>query len=309
MKAAPFHTALAEAPAAGTIYWRTAKDGIRLRIGVWSVPNAGGTVLLLPGRTEYIEKYGRVISKITEAGYAVATIDWRGQGYSDRLATDPALGHVGAFSDYQMDVAEMVAAAKKADLPRPWFMLAHSAGGSIGLRALINGLDVERAVFSAPMWGIQIPKHKRLAANTLPTIARAMGKSLGYLPGSGENIYATKAGFVENILTSDPEYFDYLARQANAVPEFSLGGPSIHWFGEAQADCRSLLRTARPKLPVLTFLGTREDVVSPSAVREMHANWPSAKLTMIEDGRHELMMDASSVRRQFFDDALEFLKA
>lgn len=306
---APFHADLAEAPAGGALVWRTAEDGVRLRLGVWSVPSARGTVLLLPGRTEYIEKYGRVISELTAAGYAVATIDWRGQGYSDRLASDPALGHVGAFSDYQLDIAELVAAASKAELPRPWFMLAHSAGGSIGLRALIEGLVVERVVFSAPMWGILIPKSKRLTARMLPTLARVTGKSLDYLPDSRANTYATKTGFVENALTSDREYFDYLSRQANAVPEFALGGPSIHWFGEAQAECRRLLRAARPTLPVHTFLGTREEVVDSSAVQAMHTNWPSAVLTVIDDGRHELMMDALAIRRQFFDGALAFLEA
>lgn len=306
---APFHADLAEAPVGGAVIWRTAEDGIRLRLGVWSVSSARGTILLLPGRTEYIEKYGRVISELTAGGYAVATIDWRGQGYSDRHASDPVLGHVGAFSDYQLDIAELVAAASEAELPRPWFMLAHSAGGSIGLRALIEGIVVERAVFSAPMWRILIPKRKLLIAMMAPTLARATGKSLDYLPGSRANTYATKTGFVENALTSDREYFDYLSRQASAVPEFALGGPSIHWFGEAQAECRRLLRAARPTLPIHTFLGTREEVVDPSAVWAMHANWPSAKLTVIEDGRHELMMDVSAVRRQFFDGALAFLEA
>lgn len=303
---APFHAHVAEAPEAGTVVWRTAKDGVQLRIGLWSVSQPRGTVLLLPGRTEYIEKYGRVISDITAHGYAVAVIDWRGQGYSDRLANDSALGHVGAFSDYQHDLFELIGAVKDAGLPQHLFLLAHSLGGNIGLRALINGLDVKRAVFSAPMWGILIPARKRLTALMLPTLARASGRTLRYLPGSRKGAYLIDNGFEDNLLTSDKYHFEYLVRQLSAVPQLVLGGPSIHWFGQAQAECARLIKAHRPDIPVRTFVGTQEGIVDPAAILAMHQNWPSAALTKIKSARHELMMEREPARQEFLENTLAF---
>ena len=95
----------------------TARDGVRLRVGLWPKRDARGTVLIFPGRTEYVEKYGRAASEFAARGYAVATIDWRGQGLSERLIDDPLTGHVFDFADYQIDVAALTEAAAEAGLP------------------------------------------------------------------------------------------------------------------------------------------------------------------------------------------------
>ena len=77
---------------AGAAFWLTAADGVRLRVGLWSHPGAQGTVLLLPGRTEYVEKYGRAAADLRSRGYATLAIDWRGQGLADRALDDPMSG-------------------------------------------------------------------------------------------------------------------------------------------------------------------------------------------------------------------------
>ena len=60
---APFHADLAEGPAGGHALWVNTSDGVRIRIGLWPAGEKG-TVLLLPGRTEYIEKYGRAAADL-----------------------------------------------------------------------------------------------------------------------------------------------------------------------------------------------------------------------------------------------------
>ena len=94
-----------------------------------------GSVLLFPGRTEYVEKYAPVAHRLMAEGYDVLSIDWRGQGMSDRLQPNPRPGHIRDFADYQHDVVEMIVAAEQLDLPRPWHLLAHPMGGCIGLAA------------------------------------------------------------------------------------------------------------------------------------------------------------------------------
>ena len=96
--------------------------------------------MILPGRTECIEKYGRAARDLVARGYSVISIDWRGQGLADRPLADHHAGHVGDFSEYQQDLDAMLAEAERAGLPKPYFMLAHSMGGAIGLRGLVRGL-------------------------------------------------------------------------------------------------------------------------------------------------------------------------
>ena len=108
---APLHNDLARGPAGASGHWVQTRDGVRLRLGAWR-NGAKGTVLIFPGRTEYIEKYGGAAAALAHAGYTSLAIDWRGQGLSDRLLSNRLIGHVHRFSDYQQDVQTLLAAAK-----------------------------------------------------------------------------------------------------------------------------------------------------------------------------------------------------
>ena len=92
---APFFRDIADGPGTGRAIWVHAEDGVRLRLGYWPLEGAKGTVLIMPGRTEYVEKYGRVARELAARGYAAVALDWRGQGLADRLGRVPSVGHVG----------------------------------------------------------------------------------------------------------------------------------------------------------------------------------------------------------------------
>ena len=55
-------------------------DGLTLRAAIWepTTPETRGTVCLLQGRAEFIEKYFEVVGELLGSGFAVATFDWRG---------------------------------------------------------------------------------------------------------------------------------------------------------------------------------------------------------------------------------------
>jgi lysophospholipase len=55
-------------------------------------------------------------------------------------------------------------------------------------------------------------------------------------------------------------------------------------------------------------VGGDEDIVSVPAIRQMHADWPSGELRVIEGARHELMMETPALRGRFMSETFEFLK-
>ena len=118
---APFFDDLAEAPAGGSVFWVDAGCA-RVRAAVCP-GGARGAVFLCSGRTEYIEKYGRVIGELTARGFSVVTCDWRGQGLSDRALADPMKGHVGDFAEYQRDVEAVLASPEAAAVGPPRVMI------------------------------------------------------------------------------------------------------------------------------------------------------------------------------------------
>ena len=317
MQDAPFHQFASDGTTPAWAFWAQADDGVRLRLALWQVapdnaaaPDPRGTVLLFPGRTEYLEKYAPTALAMNAQGYAVLGIDWRGQGLSDRLQDDPRPGHVDAFSDYQRDVVEMIVAATDLDLPRPWHLLAHSMGGCIGLGALLNDLPVERAVFSAPMWGINLRQMPQGMALGMAYIAGRLGRGGRAAPsGGGAGTYVLDEAFSQNLLTGDASEWCRMVREAAAWPELTLGGASFNWVSQALNECSRLDREPSPQVPTLVSLGNLERVVSAAAIRDRVARWDGATLLELDNCRHEPMMESADVRDRFLQSALAHFDA
>ena len=302
MNRAPLEFEISEAPTSGEVYWCDAPDGVRLRIGLWRHPlSIKGSILIFPGRTEYIEKYGRTIRELAGRGYSVLVIDWRGQGLSDRLSDDPRMGHVRRFADYQKDVQAMMDAAENLSLPKPWHLFGHSMGATIGLRALDAGLAVRACVFTAPMWNIGLPRMKRAIARPLAGAFQALGMGERYAPGSDGSSYVLKNPFEVNRLTSDPDMYWYFVRQASSLEDRQIGGLSIGWLYQTLREASLLSRVASPDIPCLTLVGKEDVVVDLDRVRNRMAHWPRGTLVWMEGARHDLQSEVPVIRGVVFD--------
>jgi lysophospholipase len=306
LEAAPLFEDIAGGPTGGVAHWLTTSDGLRIRVGHWPLAHAKGTVLIFPGRTEYVEKYGNSAQALQERGYASLAIDWRGQGIADRMTPKRAIGHVGAFSDYQKDVAATLAYAKEVGLPRPYFLMAHSMGGCIGLRALIEGLDVDAAMFSAPMWGVQMATPLRPVAWGLSAISTSLGFDQNIVPGQFEESYPLRETFEANTLTNDPDMWAHFGEQLRQQPDLGLGGPSLRWLNGSLREMQDLSTAPSPNVPCLTYLGTDEVIVDPLRIRERMKKWPGGMLRVIEGGKHEMLMDLPKMRNMIFDETAAF---
>lgn len=307
MDAAPLHEDVADAPAGGEAFWVTAADGARIRVGIWpaapgSTPR--GTVLLFPGRTEYIEKYGPAAQVYTGQGYTLLTIDWRGQGLTDRAMTDRRLGHVLDFAEYQRDLAAALDLATRRDLAKPWFLVAHSMGGAIGLRALHEGLDVRAAAFSSPMWGVKMewwePPLAWMSALAAPL--PGLGGKLTPRTDLDHALYADP--FEGNDLTTDLEMWTFMRRQLDSYPDLILGGPTLSWLRAALFEIGQLMRIAPPRVPAHTFLGTSERIVRPGAIHKLMGRWDGGTLELLDGAEHEIMMERPEIRNRFFEASL-----
>jgi lysophospholipase len=304
---APFHAELADAPPGAVTVWARV-GAVRIRLAWWKAGNKG-TVLLLPGRTECIEKYGRAAGDLVARGFSVITVDWRGQGLADRALPDRMAGHVGDFAEYQQDLDALLDEAARAGLPRPWYMLAHSMGGCIGLRGLVRGVPVKAAVFSAPMWGIAMAAWLRPVASVVSALAAPLGLIARYAPSTSAETYLLQTPFEGNVLTTDREMWDYMRRQVAEVPDLALGGPSIGWLKAALQECAALAAMPAPKLPAICALGTAEKVVDVPPVHLRMAGWANGQLDLYPGAEHEIMMEGPATRNRFFDRAAALFEA
>lgn len=303
---APLFADLADAPAGGTAHWVTTTDDKRIRLAVWS-GGSRATVLLFPGRTEYIEKYGRVVAELVSRGFSVVVHDWRGQGLSTRPNGTTDLGHVDDFSDYQRDIQAVLSHPAVTGLPKRRVLLCHSMGGCIGLRALHEGLDVQAAIFTAPMWGIGLNAFMNPVARTICAAGCTMGQKRRHAPGMKPDFYIQRQDFDGNTLTNDPDTYAWLRSHLDQKPELGLGGPSMGWLNRAFAETDALARMPVP-MPVLTFLGTNETVVDPVAIRAQMGKDDAGKLVISAGAQHEILMETGDVRERAWFDIDSWLK-
>lgn len=302
LTSAPLFDDVSDGPLGGVAHWITTSDEVRIRIGHWRpVGPAQGTVLMFPGRTEFIEKYGHVARQLAARGYATLAIDWRGQGLSDRPLKDGRIGHVAQFIDYQKDIAAVMRAARELDLPRPFHLLAHSMGGAIGLRAVMEGLPVQTCAFTAPMWGIQLSPAMRPFAQALAFGGTRLGFGEHVAPNFPPESYVLTQSFEGNTLTTDADMYKQMQDQLAAHPELGLGGPSLNWLRESLSETSHLVERSSPDIPCVTFLGSVEKIVDTQRIHDRMEVWPRGTLEIIDGAEHEVLMEAPATRAAVFD--------
>lgn len=288
---APYFAELAQEPDSGRAIWLSTADNIRIRIAEWTRVDAIGTVFVLPGRTEYCEKYAEVATRLNDHQFHVVAIDWRGQGLSDHFGKSHMVGHVNQFRDFQQDLAAMLAYAQAQDLPKPWSMLAHSMGGAIGLRNLIEQDDFSSVAFSGPMWGIYMTPQVQLFAPILAKLISATKLRDNFALSVSHGSILIENEFANNTLTPSQSAWDLLKSHMIKRPELQLGGPSYAWLSQALQDGDLLARMPTPDTPCLCLLGDNERIVDVKRIKKRMADWSNGILHTISPGEHEVLVD------------------
>lgn len=277
------------------------RDGRLLRAAAFPCPGkARGTIALFQGHNEFIEKYFETIEDLRGRGFEVVTLDWRGQGGSERELADPRKGHVDDFSQYHRDLDAFVAQAMSGR-PSPWFALAHSMGGAILLDAAhIGRAPFRRLVLSAPMIDIALPfpRGARWLADTLDML----GLGGMYIPGGTGASFIEKP-FADNRLTTDPVRFARNAQILAKAPQLAIGDPTIGWVNAA---FRLMKRFEAPeyarsiRTPILTVACGRENIVSNPAIERFVQRLNNSALVMAPGAKHEILMERDELRDQFW---------
>jgi lysophospholipase len=278
-------------------------DGRELRFARFPPPpGRKGTVCLFQGRAEFIEKYFEVVRDLQARGFAVATLDWRGQGLSDRVLSDPRKGHVKSFSEYDQDLDAFMKQVVLPDCPPPFFALAHSTGGAILMRALAHGRRwFDRAVMTSPLLAVRLPGSPRVAHLTVQFM-RLFGMGTSYLPGGGATAMSSLP-FPGNLLTSDPVRYARAGAIVEAEPALGLGSPTVAWVHAAFKATAEFADPSYPtnmRQPLLIVAAGQDEVVSTPAIEQFAVRLRAGSHLIVAGARHELMMEQDRFRGQFW---------
>lgn len=281
----------------------TTTDKLRLRYAIWP-KSAGphrGTVCLVQGRTEYIEKYFETVADFRARGFAVATFDWRGQGGSERLIGNPTLGYVDKFDDYWTDLRCFHAEILLPDCPPPFYLVGHSMGGLASLYAATRDrMMFDRVFLSAPMVSLYKMEHAMKRWALFAEMASFVG--LGKVPVARRgDRRPDEAMFVNNPLTSDVLRYNRMVETIRADDGLYLGSPTLRWLAasmRAMADAAHDSFPATLKIPLLMLAAARDEIVSTPAIEALGLRLRTGRHMVIPGARHEMFMENDAIRGQ-----------
>ncbi len=308
---------VAEPPPAGC---RTATvtgaGGVRLRVLHAPADPAcapRGTVAILPGRTQFAERWFETMRELAARGFATAVVDHRGQGGSPRPLDDPMRHHLTDFGVMVADAARFVRRlATCGGMPEPLWLLGHSMGAHVGLRLLAESKEaasIRAAVLTAPMVAIRTAPLPRRPAEALARLMVRLGRGGNYAFGQGPWRDDARDRAMRRRLLSESGTRLALERAWLARrPDLAVGGVTWEWVAAALASSRRLQAPGAAEsvaTPCLFVLAGRDRVVDNRAARRLVRRMPQARLVEIPDALHEILHERDEVRAAFwraFDD-------
>jgi lysophospholipase len=280
--------------------WEAA-DGWSVRRIDWPAPTQGakGSILFLPGRGDFYEKYLETLEHWNASGWHVTASDWRGQGDSGRLGNDPVTGHIDDFSTWCEDLG-LLWKRWKAETPGPHVLAGHSMGGHLVLRAVAEGLaDPAALILSAPMLGFTAS----LLPQSLMHQAAKLMMSLGD-PRRPAWKWSEAPGQVPearaHLLTHDAERYADELWWRDHRPALVMGPGSWGWVERAYASMRLLEEPGMlesVKVPVVIVATDNDKLVGWKPIARAATRLPDCELVHFgKEGRHELLREADPVR-------------
>ena len=265
----------------------TAPDGLHLHARHWAAPAPSGVVVVAHGFGEHSGCYDHVArALVATVGSDVLVADLRGHGVSP--------GRRGVVRRYDELTGDLIAAFDHAGRERPGlprFVLGHSNGGPLALRAALDpraGPEIAGLILSNPSL--------RLAAR-VPGWKLALGRFLlRHAPG-----VTLAAHFRPEQLTRDP--LMQRRRRDDQLVHGRISPPL--YFGMVEGGDLIAQRAGDIRQPLLLILGGSDPVIDSENSRLVFSTLGSTDKTLLlypamrhepfnELGRHKVLDDVAA---------------
>ena len=285
----------------------------KLRVAFWNLSSSKGTIFLQSGRTEFIEKYYEVISEFIDRGYAVAMMDWRGQGLSSRVSKNIRIGHIDNFKTFDDDFIKIVEECFKTRCPSPFIGFGHSMGGCLLASYFISEKNLlEKCILCAPMVSVRDN-----------ATSRRIVKLLGLLDNIGYGSFPmqkpswdSEDGWIEepfedNALTTDRERFERSFKFLKKCPELGVKGITVGWLKHAlnrTNQFKKIQWNIAIKRPLLLLDATEDKLVNSHLNKELLGQSDLVEIKSLKS-QHEIMMETDEIRDEAWKSIDNFLNS
>lgn len=287
--------------------WQTGNfehNGHSIHYGYALADTPKGTIVLVSGLSEFTEKYYEVAKELLSRGLSVFTMDWYGQGRSSRPLSNPQKRYSEGFDQDASDLGYFISnIVKDKTNHQTLILLAHSMGGNISMRYVINNPATFDAIaVSSPMFGIlALQPFPDWLVRTLLCLLQPFSKF--YVAGGHDWTPEIRGSKDNDIFSSDPLRKTLHNAWCLHAPVLQVGSPTFGWVKAATESCRILLSHdySSFKTPCLFATGGQEELVDRDKIRQMAEKIPHATLLEHPKAKHEILMETDDVRNAFWD--------
>jgi alpha-beta hydrolase superfamily lysophospholipase len=261
-------------------------DGTLLKAWHWPRDEPRGIIVISHGIGEHGGCYKHVAECLSpRLSVDVVSFDYRGHGRSPGRR-----GYVRRYDDLIDDLRAVLDWSSRVRPVMPRFVLAHSNGGQVALRAALAGVAIDGLILSNPCLrlAMRVPIHKRMFGQLLRRCAP--GVTLG--TEVADELMVRDAAQIANRRT------DTLRHTRISAPLF---------FGMLEGGLRLSDRAGEIQTPVLMLLSTSDTVVDPVASQDLFEKLGSVRKTLrlYPEALHEPLNDLD--REQVLDDVANWV--
>lgn len=283
--------------------------GCELRYAFQEGTGAAGILLIVSGRTEFVEKYLELSRDFQDTGLSICMYDHCGQGGSGRLLADRQKGHIDNFTTYVNDLDIIIEAINEKYGFPPIYLLTHSMGGTVSVMYVARHPEKIRAlILVSPMF--QINTGFFLSAMLFEGVSALLtfwGTGELYVFGGGP--FDPSLPFAENKLTTDKRRFILNLNLMEQINGVVLGGPTFGWLSAAYKAMRQLRKEAALiTCPILLMVAMGDSVIGIEEARRFRAAASDCLYKTYNGAQHELLMESDTIRTKVIREIKVFLE-
>jgi alpha-beta hydrolase superfamily lysophospholipase len=268
---------------AGALHIRTAR-----------APGEAAAILaVLPGYGDHSGRYLELMRWMAARGVTCHALDFRGHGKSAGRR-----GFVKHWDEYLDDLKTFLKTVAYDDTRRgttPTFLLGHSHGALVAAAAAVRGElsgRVNGCVLVSPYFHslVEVPTGKEILAG----IANVFVPWMRF-----------KSGLAAEMMTADPAMIE-----ESRADTLLLRTATPRWyFGMRKAQRETMEAAGAMRMPLLTFVGTKDTVADPrsAATFSKNARSEDKDFAVLDGRRHELLRETD--RFETFTAILDWMRA
>lgn len=288
------------------------QKNIPIHYGTYTTnPIATRCLVILPGRSEAIEKYAEIVYDLDNGKLAgefqYFLMDHRGQGSSGRMLEDTQKGHVDSFNNYVLDLKKFMDTIVKDRNCSETSLLAHSLGAGISTKFMQKYPEYfDRAALTSPMLKIQTAPYRYEVARAIVVASVIAGQGKKY--GPGQKGFDPARNFEANAFTTSPARYEMAMDIFDLFPKTQLGGVTNQWLNEIMHATVAIRAHYNDiKIPLKVFHAGIELYSDKDEMIRLCDMAPHCTRTYLETSKHEVLMDRDVNRDIVISELEDFL--